>query len=111
MDAARSEAGASEFRYARLERHALDALDEQWPALPSMVVSAYGEPENIIRAEESGAAGIVVKPVYFTDLRGKVAESMGDSASKGRPLKVHNLGVITGRRLGGRGGGLVRRVE
>ncbi len=54
----------------------LHALGEQWPELPSMVVSAYGDDENVRRAAESGAAGFVVKPVDFTDLREKVAESL-----------------------------------
>lgn len=58
----------------------LDALGEQWPGLPSMVVSAYGDAENVRRAEERGAAGFVVKPVDFTDLREKVAESLGDAS-------------------------------
>ncbi len=55
----------------------LDALGQSRPDLPSMVVSAYGDDENKKRAEESGAWGFVVKPVDFTELRGKVAESMG----------------------------------
>ena len=54
----------------------LDALGESWPDLPSMVVSAYGDDENQKRAEERGAWGFVVKPVDFTELRGKVAESL-----------------------------------
>ena len=54
----------------------LDALGDLWPALPSMVVSAYGDDENIKRAQESGAWGFVAKPVGFTELRVKVAESL-----------------------------------
>ena len=100
-------AGVYEFLFARSGRHALevleenpdvqlvitdlnmpemngwqllDALGEQWPGLPSMVVSAYGDAENVRRAEERGAAGFVVKPVDFTDLREKVAESLGDAS-------------------------------
>ena len=96
-------AGVYEFLFARSGRHALevleenpdvqlvitdlnmpemngwqllDALGEQWPGLPWMVVSAYGDAENVRRAEERGAAGFVVKPVDFTDLREKVAESL-----------------------------------
>ena len=55
----------------------LVALGEQWPEVPSMVVSAYGDEENKRRAHESGASGFVVKPVDFTELRGMVAESLG----------------------------------
>jgi len=58
----------------------LDALGEQWPELPSMVVSAYGDEENAKRAEASGARGFVVKPVNFRELREKVAASLEDGA-------------------------------
>ena len=51
----------------------LDAMGELWPDVPSMVVSAFGDPESVKRAEESGAQGFVVKPVDFTELRGQVA--------------------------------------
>ena len=54
----------------------LDALGETWPEMPSMVVSAYGNDENMRRAEERGAQSFVVKPVNFRELRGKVAESL-----------------------------------
>ena len=56
----------------------LDALGEQWPEMPSMVVSAYGDEENARRAEASGASGFVVKPVNFRELREKVAASLDD---------------------------------
>jgi len=58
----------------------LDALGEQWPEMPSMVVSAYGDEENARRAEASGASGFVVKPVNFRELREKVAASLDDGA-------------------------------
>ena len=56
----------------------LDALGEQWPEVPSMVVSAYGDEDNARRAEASGASGFVVKPVNFRELREKVAASLED---------------------------------
>lgn len=58
----------------------LDALGEQWPEMPSMVVSAYGDEENARRAEASGASGFVVKPVNFRELREKVAASLEEGA-------------------------------
>ena len=58
----------------------LDALGEQWPEVPSMVVSAYGDEDNARRAEASGASGFVVKPVNFRELREKVAASLEDGA-------------------------------
>ena len=96
-------AGVYEFLFARSGRHALqvleenpdvrlvitdlsmpemngwqllEALGEQWPGLPSMVVSAYGDRENVRLAEEKGARGFVVKPVDFTELRSKVVASL-----------------------------------
>ena len=96
-------AGLYEFLFARSGRHALEvlgdnpdvklvitdlnmpemngwqlleALGQSWPDLPSMVVSAYGDQENVQLAEERGASGFVVKPVDFTELRGKVAASL-----------------------------------
>ena len=98
-------AGVYEFVFARSGRHALevlednpdvrlvitdlnmpemngwellDALGELWPEVPSVVVSAYGSDADVRRAEESGARGFVAKPVDFTELRGKVAASLGD---------------------------------
>ena len=59
----------------------LDALGEEWPEMPSVVVSAYGDEANMRRAEESGARGFVVKPVNFTEMRETVAASLeGDDA-------------------------------
>ena len=43
----------------------LDALGDQWPDVPSIVVSAYGNKENVERAEQRGARAFVVKPVDF----------------------------------------------
>ncbi len=57
----------------------LDALGDQWPDLPSMVMSAYGDQANLQRAEKSGAQDFVVKPVDFEELRGKVAASLDDA--------------------------------
>ena len=57
----------------------LDALGDQWPDLPSMVMSAYGDQDNLQRAEQSGAQDFVVKPVDFQELRGKVAASLDDA--------------------------------
>ena len=54
----------------------LEALGEQWPEMPSMVVSAFGDRENVKRAEEKGAGGFVVKPVDFGELREKLAASL-----------------------------------
>ena len=59
----------------------LDALGDQWPDLPSMVMSAYGDQDNLQRAEQSGAQDFVVKPVDFQELRGKVAASLDDAES------------------------------
>ena len=57
----------------------LDALGHQWPDLPSIVVSAYGDRDNVQQAEERGAGSFVVKPVDFTELRERVAASLDDT--------------------------------
>ena len=57
----------------------LDALGHQWPDLPSIVVSAYGDRDNVQQAEERGARCFVVKPVDFTELRERVFASSRDA--------------------------------
>ena len=43
----------------------LAAMEDSFPGLPSMVVSAYGDPDRMARASEHGAGAFVVKPVDF----------------------------------------------
>ena len=54
----------------------LAALGANWPDVPSIVVSAYGDPAHVSEASELGAAGFVVKPVDFADLRDMLQRSM-----------------------------------
>ena len=58
----------------------LDALGQLWPSVPSLVVSAYGNEENVRMAEARGARGFVAKPVNFRELREKVAASLDGGA-------------------------------
>ena len=55
----------------------LDCLTEAWPGVPSLVVSAYGDPGRMSAARERGSSGFVVKPVDFTELRSAMADSLG----------------------------------
>ncbi len=54
----------------------LDCLSEAWPGVPSLVVSAYGDPGRMSAARERGSSGFVVKPVDFTELRSAMADSL-----------------------------------
>ena len=56
----------------------LDAMARVCPGVPSMVVSAYGDPEHVSQAEQHGALGFVVKPVDFIDLKERIARSIVD---------------------------------
>jgi len=58
----------------------LDCLMEEWPGVPSLVVSAYGDSGRMSAARERGSSGFVVKPVDFTELRSAMADSLGDAA-------------------------------
>ena len=54
----------------------LGALEESWPEVQSIVVSAYGDPERINEARERGAQGFVVKPVDFSELKEMLLSSL-----------------------------------
>ena len=54
----------------------LDCLTEAWPGVPSLVVSAYGDPGRMTVVRERGSSGFVVKPVDFDLLRSAMAESL-----------------------------------
>ena len=54
----------------------LDAMASACPDVPSMVVSAYGDPEHVSLAERHGALGFVLKPVDFPELKERIARSI-----------------------------------
>ena len=59
----------------------LAAMEDSFPGLPSMVVSAYGEPDRMARASEQGAGAFVVKPVDFPAFRELLSSSLALSGS------------------------------
>ena len=59
----------------------LEAMEGSYPGLPSMVVSAYGDPDRMARASECGASAFVVKPVDFPALRELLSSSLALSCS------------------------------
>ena len=54
----------------------LGALEESWPEVQSIVVSAYGDPERMEAARQRGAQGFVVKPVNFGELKEMLLSSL-----------------------------------
>ena len=59
----------------------LAAIEDSFPGLPSMVVSAYGDPDRMARASEQGAGAFVVKPVDFPAFRELLSSSLALSGS------------------------------
>ena len=59
----------------------LAAMEDSFPGLPSMVVSAYGDPDRMARASEHGAGAFVVKPVDFPAFRELLSSSLALSGS------------------------------
>ena len=59
----------------------LAAMEDSFPGLPSMVVSAYGDPDRMARASERGAGAFVVKPVDFPAFRELLSSSFALSGS------------------------------
>ena len=59
----------------------LETMEGSFPGLPSMVVSAYGDPDRRARASECGASAFVVKPVDFPALRELLSNSLASSGS------------------------------
>jgi CheY-like chemotaxis protein len=47
----------------------LHEIRERWPALPVMMVTAYGDEERRRKASERGAAEFITKPVDFDFLK------------------------------------------
>ena len=59
----------------------LAAMEDSFPGLPSMVVSAYGNPDRMARASEHGAGAFVVKPVDSSAFRELLSSSLALSGS------------------------------
>jgi CheY-like chemotaxis protein len=58
----------------------LEAIREEWPALPVVLVSAYSGQSNREKAISHGAKDFVSKPVDFSRIRALVAEIGGQAA-------------------------------
>ena len=50
----------------------LEAIKQRFPALPVMMVTAYGDDERRRRASELGAAEFLAKPVDFDSLKAQL---------------------------------------
>lgn len=56
----------------------LAELGESWPAVLSIVVSAYGDPDRVAEAHSRGAKAFIVKPVDFPELKELMRQSLGE---------------------------------
>ncbi len=52
----------------------LDAIKQQFPAIPVMMVTAYGDDERRQRASELGATEFITKPVDFAALKAQLRQ-------------------------------------
>ena len=50
----------------------LPKMKEMQPDVPVIMITAYGDPETKRKAIESGATGLLTKPIDFTLLRGEI---------------------------------------
>jgi DNA-binding response OmpR family regulator len=52
----------------------LSEIKRQWPELPVMMVTAYGDEERRLRAHQLGALDFLTKPVDFHHLKAQLQE-------------------------------------
>ena len=52
----------------------LNSIKQRWPELPVMMVTAYGDEERRRRAQETGAAEFITKPVDFDLLKAQLRQ-------------------------------------
>jgi DNA-binding NtrC family response regulator len=52
----------------------LEAIHQEWPGLPVMMVTAYGDEERRRRAASLGAADFISKPVDFDHLKRRLRD-------------------------------------
>ena len=52
----------------------LDKLRAEWPALPVIMVTAYGDPATRQHAHSLGAVDLIEKPIDFELLKARLAE-------------------------------------
>jgi CheY-like chemotaxis protein len=65
----------------------LDRVKRRWPALPVVMLTAYGDVERRSHATRLGAAGVFAKPVDFMALKARVAHlraAFGEDAAEPR---------------------------
>ena len=46
---------------------------KRWPDLPVAMITAYDEPETMLKALDAGAAAFLAKPIDFAELKNKIA--------------------------------------
>jgi CheY-like chemotaxis protein len=57
----------------------LPKVKEIRPDVPVIMITAYGDPETKRKAMESGASGLLTKPIDFTLLREEIDTRLGQA--------------------------------
>ena len=57
----------------------LSELRTEWPELPVMMISAYGDAETEAKVRALGAARLMTKPLDFRTLKGVLGQIVGDA--------------------------------
>ena len=60
----------------------LQEAQRQWPELPVIMITAYGDSENRQKAQEAGASDFVTKPVDFDALKARITDILASSMSQ-----------------------------
>jgi DNA-binding NtrC family response regulator len=63
----------------------LDTIRRRWPALPVVIMTAFGGPETQARARGAGATGYLDKPFRMASLTTELARVAGEQGVKERP--------------------------
>jgi CheY-like chemotaxis protein len=54
----------------------LKRIKQQWPDLPVVMITSYGDAENRRRAADLGADNFLTKPIDFTELKHKLCSRL-----------------------------------
>lgn len=66
--------------------HLVDMVRRRWPTLPVIVMTAFGSPETVDRAQRYGASGYLDKPFRMTDLTAALERAVSPpSTERGGP--------------------------
>ena len=79
----------------------LTILDERFPLISAVVVSAFGDVTNIRKSMNLGAFDFLIKPIDIEDLRKTVAKTLGHARQMRQLEEVHKEKELAQRQLVG----------